>query len=166
MGTLALGITVHTGWGACVMIARCEGHIEIVENKIVSLATDADRFCYHRAADMELREAERWLAERYGSTVKKGREFLDPLLKRGVFACGVVAKAGRRGEVVDILRSHACMHAAEGFFYRDVFLEICRSKGTAIEPSSLNPAAIERFAVSPWRRDQKLATLAALSVIA
>jgi hypothetical protein len=58
----AIGISVHTGWGACVVVGGSLSQPEIVGNEVIKLLDDAERFCFHRAAEMKPAAAEEWLA--------------------------------------------------------------------------------------------------------
>ena len=58
----ALGISVHTGWAACVVVGGSLSKPEIVANQRVEVLGDAERFCFHMAAEMKRAEVEKWLA--------------------------------------------------------------------------------------------------------
>jgi len=75
--------------------------------------------------------------------------------------------------VEDVLRSHAWMHAAEGVLYREAVLAAARQCGWtayAVDVSML-PAAdqilatLGRAAGRPWRRAEKDAARAALTLL-
>ncbi|HMJ14299.1 MAG TPA: hypothetical protein VK524_22945, partial [Polyangiaceae bacterium] len=57
----AMGISIHTGWGACVVVAGSRAKPQIVANEVVRVLDDAERFCFHMAAEMKLAAAERWI---------------------------------------------------------------------------------------------------------
>jgi hypothetical protein len=65
----------------------------------------------------------------------------------------------------DILANHAHIHQAEGFFYRDIFIEACSAPCQVIPASLLDPALAPSSALQPWGRDQKLAALAAKLIL-
>ena len=60
----ALGISVHTGWAACVVVGGSLRKPEIVANEIIEMLGDAERFCFHMAAEMKPAEAESWIARK------------------------------------------------------------------------------------------------------
>ena len=55
----AIGISVHTGWGACVVVGGTLAKPEIVANEVIQILTGPERFCFHRAEEMTL-EAGEW----------------------------------------------------------------------------------------------------------
>jgi hypothetical protein len=61
---------------------------------------------------------------------------------------------------------HTRMHTCEGFFYRDVLRQACRIPAHIVPSASLDVSKVGKLAAPPWGRDQKLAALAAWSVIA
>jgi hypothetical protein len=85
----------------------------------------------------------------------------------------VVKAVSAPSEVYDVLRSHAWMHAAEGVLYREALLAAGQINGwptRAIDISALPAAndivvAIGRAAGRPWRRPEKDASRAALTVL-
>jgi hypothetical protein len=165
----AIGISVHTGWGACVVVSGSLEKPEVVANKVVELLGDAERFCYHRAAEMDPGLVQGWLAEVRAKALVKARSELSPLMQQ-VHAGAVVAKDGNFPDVQAVLASHPRMHSAEGSFYRDVFREAVQVPCRIITPASLDIATLDasklrKLAAKPWGRDQKLAALAAWRVL-
>jgi len=91
-----------------------------------------------------------------------------------VRAVAVVVKAvSVPGQLADILRSHAWMHAAEGALYRQAVLAAateCGWAAHAVEQSALPAAeqaltALGQVAGRPWRRLEKDAARAALTLL-
>ena len=91
-----------------------------------------------------------------------------------ILAVAVVIKAvSLPGSVADVLRSHAWMHAAEGVLYREAVLAAARRNGWpahAVEESGLPDAgaalaALGAAAGRPWRRYEKDAARAALTLL-
>jgi hypothetical protein len=91
-----------------------------------------------------------------------------------VLGVGVVVKAiSVPGRLADVVRSHAWMHAAEGILYRQAVLAAathCGWPAHAVEVTSLPAAeqqlgAIAVLAGRPWRRIEKDAARAALSLL-
>jgi hypothetical protein len=157
----ALGISVHTGWGACVVVGGSLRRPEIIANEIVELLDDSERFCFHRAAEMERSAAASWIARIRKTATAKAKAALAPLLSNGVRICAVVAKDGEPGDLDAVLASHPRIHTAEGCFYRDVFREASTVPVRLVAPTTLDAAAVGKLAAPPWGRDQKLAALAA-----
>ncbi|HET7097059.1 MAG TPA: hypothetical protein VFJ68_06680 [Casimicrobiaceae bacterium] len=161
----ALGISVHTGWAACVVVGGSMSEPTIVANEVIEILGDADRFCFHRAAEMQRAAAGEWIASTRERAVANATRALAPLLAGDVRACAIVAKPGDPGDLDAILASHPRIHTAEGCFYRDVLREACGIAVRVISPAKLDPSKVGKLAAAPWGRDQKLAALAAWTVI-
>jgi hypothetical protein len=161
----AIGISAHTGWGACVVVGGSLREPEIVGNEVIKLLGDAERFCFHRAADMKPEAAEEWLARVRAKALAQARAALATLMAQHVRVCAIVAKDGILGNLEATLASHMRIHSAEGFFYRDVFRDACPVPCRIIPAASLDITAVAKLAAKPWGRDQKLAALAAWTVM-
>ena len=83
----------------------------------------------------------------------------------GVTVCAIVAKDGDPGSLDRILAAHSRIHGAEGALYRDVLREACTVPVKLVPPRSLDHTKVGKLAPPPWGRDQKLAALAAWSVL-
>jgi hypothetical protein len=160
-----MGISVHTGWGACVVVGGSLEHPEIVANLVVEILGNDERFCFHAAAEMKLAAATDWIAQVREKALVTARRELAPLMAQRVSACAIVAKKGDPGDLANVLASHPRTHTAEGCFYRDVFRDACQVPVCIIPPSSLDVSSVGKWAAPPWGRDQKLAALAAWSLI-
>jgi hypothetical protein len=161
----ALGISIHTGWGACVVVEGSLAQPQILANEVIEVLGESERFCFHAAAEMRLAEAQQWL-ERLGEKARaNARRALAPLTAQDVRVCAIVAKQGKAGSLAEVLASHPRTHTAEGCFYRDVFRDACGIAVQIVPPASLDASKVGKLASPPWGRDQKLAALAAWSVI-
>ena len=51
----AIGISVHTGWAACVVVAvgGSLSRPETVANETIEILGASERFCFHLAAQMQ-----------------------------------------------------------------------------------------------------------------
>lgn len=161
----ALGISPHTGWGACVVVGGSLSKPEIVANERIEILADAERFCFHRAAELKRPAAEEWIARTRAKAIANARRALAPLLANEVSVCAIVAKGGDAGELDEVLASHPRIHSAEGCFYRDVLRDACAVPVHVVPPVSLDPSRVGKLAAPPWGRDQKLAALAAWTVM-
>src|SRR5262245_12851677 len=161
----ALGISVHTGWGACVVVGGSLARPEIVTNAVIEILDDSERFCFHLAEKMERAAAERWIAHVRKKAMANARRALAPLVACNVSVCAIVAKEGAAGNLDEVLASHPRIHTAEGCFYRDVLRDACPVPVHVIPPSSLQPSKVGKLAAPPWGRDQKLAALAAWTIM-
>jgi hypothetical protein len=161
----AIGISVHTGWGACVVVGGTLAKPEIVANEVIQIVTGPERFCFHRAEEMTRAAAERWIATIRVKALANARMALTPLVAQDATMCAIVARNGEVPGLDEILASHPRMHTCEGFFYRDVLREACGIPTQIVVPASLDAAKVGKLAAAPWGRDQKLAALAAWSVL-
>ena len=161
----AIGISVHTGWGACVVVEGSLSQPVIVANEVVEVLGNSERFCFHAAAQMKPAAAEEWIGRMRERALGNARRALAPLIAE-VSVCAIVAREGRAGDLAAVLASHPRIHTAEGYFYRDVFREACKIPVWIVPPSSLDVSKVGKLAAPPWGRDQKLAALAAFSVLA
>ena len=161
----ALGISPHTGWAACVVVGGSPAKPEIVEKRRIEILGDAERFCFHRAAEMKRSEVERWLASVRKQALSNAKRALAPLVKSGVVGCALVAKSTKVGPLDEILASHAMLHTAEGCFFRDVLRAAVPVPVTLVAPASLDADSVGKISKPPWGKDQKLAALAAWSLL-
>jgi hypothetical protein len=161
----AIGISVHTGWGACVVVGGSLREPEVIANTVIELLEDAERFCYHRAADMDRAAVPEWLTYVRKKALAQARSELAPLLTAKIGIGAIVAKDGPLPDPNTALATHMRIHMAEGLFYRDIFRKACQVPCRIMPPASLDVAAVGRLTSKPWGRDQKLAALAAWQVM-
>lgn len=136
----------------------------ILANERVQILGDGERFCFHMAADMKRPEAEAFLARIRTKALANARQSLAPLVA-GAKACAIVAKTGDAGALDEVLAAHPRIHTAEGCLYRDVFSAACGMPVTILPPATLDDSQVGKLAPPPWGKDQRLAALAAWSVI-
>jgi hypothetical protein len=160
----AIGISPHTGWAACVVVDGSPARPQIVANEVIEILGDAERFCFHMAAQIERTAAEAWIEDLRTKAIANAKRALAPLLAQGAEVCAIVAKEGDAGSLDEILASHPRIHLAEGCFYRDVLRAACPIPVHIIRPALLDPSTIGKLAPALWGRDQKLAALAAWKV--
>ncbi|MGN6794210.1 MAG: hypothetical protein ACTHJW_17640 [Streptosporangiaceae bacterium] len=134
---------------------------------------------YHLAAGLDLADGEELVSMVERGAEEAAAEGLRVMADRlpasaTVVGVGVVVKAISVPErLADVLRSHAWMHAAEGMLYREAVLAAVRQCGWpahAVDATSLPAAeqqlgAIARAAGRPWRRIEKDAARAAMSLL-
>jgi hypothetical protein len=144
---------------------RFAGEPEIVANEVIEILGDSERFCFHMAETMERADAEKWVASARKRAIANAKRALAPLVARDVELCAIVAKAGEPGSLNEVLASHPRIHTAEGHFYRDVLRVACSVPVHLVAPSVLDASKVGKLARPPWGKDQKLAALAAWSVM-
>ena len=138
---------------------------EILANEIIEILGDSERFCLHKASEMEPATAAEWVAHIREKAVANARRALLPLIAQAVRVCAIVAKEGATRDLREVLASHPRIHAAEGFFYRDVVRDACAVPVRIVPPSTLDSSKVGKLAPAPWGRDQKLAALAAWTAL-
>lgn len=196
MRSAAIGGRIHSGWGALVAVSTNAGAIEIIERRLVVIAAPEIRGGkqpYHFAKGLPLPEAEKFLAEYFMASKLLAstavRDLTGELQDRHyqVIGAAVLLASGRPlPSLVNILASHALIHTAEGVFFREVFSKACESLDlpvTGFRERDLDECVQARFGKAairvqqqisslgrslgpPWTMDQKMAALAALTVLA
>ena len=195
MKSAAIGIRVHSGWGALVAMAGRQGAEEvIVRRKVVIIDPKARGVTqpYHYVEEMEFRSAERHLSkcaadscrlalQALAQTAKELREHDFQLDGSAI----LLSSARPLPDLDEILVSHALIHAAEGEFFRQAFreaLERLEIPITGIRERELKECAAETFGKAaaeiqkrinamgrslgpPWTQDEKSAALAAAIVL-
>jgi len=191
MKACAIGIRVHSGWGALVAVSGEPNNTEIIDRRrvdIVDRKAPGAAQPYHYAKNLELPAAEKYIAKSASSAAQLAlaalREVVAQLGDRGyrLTKAVVLLSSGRPlPEFVKILASHAMIHTAEGEFFRQAFREACSSLKipvTGIRERDLDErvkSAFSKGAASlkariagmgktlgpPWTTDQKAAALAA-----
>ncbi len=196
MKRAAIGIRMHSGWGALVAVANSDGAVEVLERRRVAVTipgTPGANQPYHFAEKLELAEAEKFLGNCFAASKRLAlaavRDVVDELRGRQyrVVGSAVLLASGRAlPPLAKILASHAVIHAAEGEFFREVFSKACadldlsvtgvreRDLDERVKTTLGKAAARMRQQIStmgraigpPWTADQKTAALAALIVLA
>lgn len=196
MRRAAMGIRVHSGWGALVTVSYDNGDIEILDRRRIPITGTRDDGAsqpFHAARNLQLSEAEPFLANAFAAAHTAAssnlRELIDALRAQTyhVAGCTILMAAGRILPPLEkILAAHPLLHTAEGVFFREAFAKACESNAVAVtqvKERDLENAFKETFGRaaarlkkevqllgrivgSPWTTDQKYATLAALLVSA
>jgi hypothetical protein len=196
MKPAAIGVRMHSGWGALVAVANIAGSVEVIERRRVAIATPRTPGAnqpYHFAENLELPEAEKFLANRAAASKRLAsaavRDVVSELRGRQyrVVGSAVLLASGRPlPPLSKILASHALIHAAEGEFFREAFSKACEGLdlvvtgfrerdldecflttfGKAAAQTQRQISTLGRFLGPPWTKDQKTAALAALLVLA
>jgi hypothetical protein len=196
MKSAAIGIRVHSGWGALVALSGKHGDEEIIERRKVMIVDPKAIGVvqpYHYVEEMELGAAERHLARCAAESSRRALEALcqtsAQLQDRGFTLIGsaiLLSSARPLPDLDEILGSHALIHTAEGEFFRLAFtkaferLEIPvtgirereledhaqRAFGKTIAEIHRNIESAGRSLGPPWTIDEKIAALAAAIVLA
>lgn len=196
MKRAAIGVRMHSGWGALVAVSNSDGRVEILERRRVALTipgTPGANQPYHFAENLELPEAENFLGNCFATSRRLAlaavRNVLGELRGRQYRFVGsamLLASGRPLPPLPKILASHALIHAAEGEFFREAFSKACEDLDLSVTgfrernleeciQTTFGKAAtrmwqqistLGRTLGPPWTADQKTAALAALVVLA
>lgn len=195
MKRAAIGVRMHSGWGALVAVSNSAGTVEVIERRRVAITTPGTSGAnqpYHFAENLGLPEAETFLANCFAASKRLAlaavRDVVGELRGRQyrVVGSAVLLASGRPlPPLSKILASHALIHAAEGEFFREAFRMACEDLDlsvTGFRERNLNEcvqttlgkgatrvwrqiSTLGRSLGPPWTKDQKSAALAALVVL-
>jgi hypothetical protein len=196
MKECAIGIRVHSGWGALVAVAGDAGAFEVIERRrieIIDRNAPGAAQPYHFAKDLRLADAEKFIAGSAASATRLAsaamREVCDKLRAHdyNLVAAAILLSSGRPlPELENILAAHPMIHTAEGEFFRQAFRDACASLQipvTGIRERDLDEhaksvlrgdggvlkkkiAGVGKTLGPPWTTDQKAAALAATIALA
>ena len=196
MKRAAIGVRMHSGWGALVAVSNGDGTAEVLERRRITVTipgTPGANQPYHFAEKLQFAEAEKFLGICFAASRRLAlaavREVVEELRGRQyrVIGSALLLASGRPlPPLAKILASHALIHAAEGEFFREVFSKACADlelSVTGVRERDLDErvktalgkaaarlrqqiSAMGRSIGPPWTTDQKTAALAALVVLA
>jgi hypothetical protein len=195
MKRAAIGVRMHSGWGALVAVSNNAGTVEVIERQRIAITTPGTRGGnqpYHFAKNLEIPEAEKFLGNYFVVSrhiaLAAVRDLVEKLHGQyRVVGSAVLLASGRPlPPLSKILASHALIHAAEGEFFREAFSKACESLDlpvTGFRERDLDEyvettfgkratrlwqqiSTLGRSLGPPWTQDQKMAALAALIVLA
>jgi hypothetical protein len=192
MSPAALGIRMHSGWGAAVVLCRQGNEIKLLDRRRVVVAAEeipGAKQPYHFVEKLPIAEAEERLANFATASEQLALQAVGDLVEqvRGhgerIRHAGLLLASGRALPALsDILASHALIHTAEGEFFRRIARGACeklhisvmgfkekdleskasRLFGASFAKTSQQLAAIGKAAGPPWTVDQKNGAWAAL----
>jgi hypothetical protein len=162
----ALVVTL-TGPPDVRLLART--HIDLVGDDLPAQA-------YHAAAGLPLPEAERLVQRWADEALTSAAACFAELTRDGrVVAVGIAAVVRPVPALEIVLRSHPLLHLAEGQLAREALAEAATQAGLPVhhlDPKGRHdPAAVERTVAlgritgPPWRKEHRIAALAALSAL-
>jgi hypothetical protein len=196
MKRAAIGVRVHSGWGALVAVSNSAGTVEVIDRRRVAITTPGTPGAnqpYHFAENLELLEAEKFLGTCFAASKRLAlaavEDVVDELRGRQyrVVGSAILLASGRPlPPLSKILASHALIHAAEGELFREAFSKACEALDltvTGLRERNLDECVQTTFGKMatrmwqqismlgrslgpPWTKDQKTAALAALIVLA
>ena len=143
MKRAAIGVRMHSGWGALVAVCYAAGgKIEIIERRRIA-ASDAAvagaKQPYHFAENLPLGEAQSHLDRCEETAIRLATAGLRSVVKtlrdsqHEVIGCGILQASGRPlPALAATLASHALIHTAEGEFFRNAFARACAEIGVPV----------------------------------
>jgi hypothetical protein len=191
----AIGIRVHSGWGALVAVTYNHAGIEVVDRRRVEIIDPRKPGVaqpFHFAERLEISKAQehvtRCAAASKSLALAALREVVRQLQTQGYEAAGIaiLLNSGRPLPTFEkILAAHPLIHAAEGEFFRQAFRDSANElkipvtgirerelesqakamMGKAAPGLQKKIASFGRVLGPPWTADQKLAALAAALVL-
>lgn len=170
--TAALGVAPRSSSALVVALTGPPDVRLLARTRVELVGDDLPAQAYHAAAGLPLPEAERlvgrWAEEALTSVEACFRELMD---EHRVAAVGIAAVVRPIPTLAAVLRSHPLLHLAEGQLAREAVAEAATRAGLPVyylDPKGrLDPAAVERTvalgrtAGPPWRKEHKMAALAA-----
>jgi hypothetical protein len=196
MKRAAIGVRMHSGWGALVAVSEQDGAVEIVERRRMDVIAPGDGRAfqpYHTARVLGLAKAQNFIDDSFAAANRLAlatlRSVVDELRDRQyrVVGSAILTASGRQlPSLPQILAAHPLIHTAEGEFFREVFCKACEEiavPATKIRERDLGQSAHAAFGKAttriqkqiaayghaigpPWTTDQKAAALAGLIVLA
>lgn len=195
MKAAAMGVRMHSGWGALVVVSNDSGRVGVIVRERIEVIDEhagGRKQPYHCAKTMALGAAgkylERCAAESQRQAAESIRRLTEDLQRRGyrLVNCAVLTASGRELPSLDrILAAHPLIHTAEGEFFRNAICLAC--EGMKIAVTRVRERDVEREAKaalgksttgamkqianagktlgSPWTQDHKKAALAAWTVL-
>jgi hypothetical protein len=196
MKRAALGIRMHSGWGVLVAVSGDASSVEVLDRRrIITMDPKiaGAKQPYHHAANLELPESERHVANCAAATERLAFAAIGDLARElearhyRIAGAAVLLASGRTLPPLEkILGSHPLIHTAEGEFFRDAARKACerlKIPVTAIRERDLEERASAAFGHAasrvrrriakmgssigpPWTKDHKSAALAAFLILA
>ena len=183
MKPAAIGVRAHSGWAALVALSGAPGTLEVLTRQRIAVTDPTMAGAnqpYHYAEKLAIGAAERHLTECAAVGERLAGEALGLIInelrgrKYAVKGCAILLASGRAlPPLPAILASHALIHTAEGEFFRHAFWKACERLQipvTGVRERDLGVidqeiAALGKSIGPPWTTDQKLASLAACTVL-
>lgn len=170
MRRAALGFRMHSGWGVLVAVHGSPESVEVIDRRRIETTNgNLTNQPYHHAAQLTLRDAERYL-EQYSAdseclALAAVQEVVQTLEAQRfkVSGAAVLTASGRALPALEkILASHPLIHTAEGEFFRHVVKNACehlKIPVTAFPERTLDEHAQAVFGKAAERIRQRIATL-------
>jgi hypothetical protein len=130
----ALGLRVHSGWAAAVVVGGTPSALVVLDRRRIVLADEGalpgSKQPFHAMEGRKAPEAERMHAAFVADAGRRAVEELRKVLRDAASAghalpgCGILLSSARPlPDLSRILASHALIHTAEGVHFRDALAE-------------------------------------------
>ena len=190
---VAFGLKAHSGWAALVVVAKQRGELVVADRRRIELVEQTwAKQPYHAAEGLESEKARDLVKRAVDSVHRVALSEMKAAIKRErergneVVGCSVLVGAPMPNWNTDeILAVHFRMHKAEGVLFQNALVraaEKCGLKtlpvlekelimqasghfGSQADPLVKRIAALGKSVGSPWKKDHKDATLAALMAL-
>lgn len=195
MRPAVIGVRMHSGWGALVLVSNDRGRVSVIARERITVIDEESggrRQPYHYAKTLTLNAAEQYISRRAEESNRLASEAIRKMAedsrRRGyrLANCVVLTASGRELPPLEaILAAHPLIHTAEGEFFRNAICIGC--EGLKIGVLRVRERDVEREAKatlgksatlvmkqiacagktlgSPWTQDHKKAALAAWMVL-
>ena len=190
---VAFGLKAHSGWAALVVVAKQRDELVVADRRRIELVEENwAKQPYHAAEGIEPQKARDLVKRAIDSVHRVALSEMKAAIKRErdrdneVVGCSVLVGAPMPNWNTDeILAVHFRMHKAEGVLFQNALVraaEKCGLKtlpvlekelimqasghfGAQADPLVKRIAALGKSVGSPWKKDHKDATLAALMIL-
>lgn len=135
MDKAAIGIQVHSGWGALVAVASAGGVLSVIHRarlEITGNEIPGWKQPYHFAEKLELPEARQHLGNCAAASSRLATKALRDVVerlqaeKKRLIGFAILLGSGRSlPSLSSVLGAHPLIHTAEGEFFRRIFWEAC-----------------------------------------
>ncbi len=172
MKRAAIGVRMHSGWGALVAVANSAGTVEVIERRRIAITipgTPGANQPYHFVEKLNLAEAERFPGDSFETAKRLALAAVQDVTgelhgrQYRVAGVAVLLASGRPlPPLANILASHVLIHAAEGEFFRRAFCEACERLEhpvTGFRERDLDECVQTAFGKAAGRMDQQISTL-------
>jgi hypothetical protein len=173
---VALGVAPRSSAAVLVALTAPPDVRLLARTHVVLVGDDLPAQAYHAAAGLPLPQADR-LVQRWAeeATASVQASIVELVERSRVVAVGIAAAVRPVPALDVVLRSHPLLHMAEGQLSREAVAEAAARLGLPVhylDPKARHdPAAVERTvalgraAGPPWRKEHRMAALAALGAL-
>lgn len=135
MDNAAIGVSVHSGWGALVAVTSDGDGLKVLHRarvEIIGSEIPGWKQPYHHAENLSLPEARRHIVDCAAASSRLAGMALGEVVERlrswkfRVIGSAIVLGSGRPlPDLASILKAHPLIHTAEGEFFRRIFWDAC-----------------------------------------